>query len=153
MTGARKDWARRSRWDWCATGPTWPSWTRTSTGPSKPPPPSALGRDALALACDVGREEQVERTVAAVLARFGAIDVLVNNAGITKRNRPVRLDRARLGRGDPGDQVGTFLMARWGGTWSPVGAEHREPVGAGGRPGGTGAGQRDLLRTKGRSRR
>ncbi|MCC7048224.1 MAG: SDR family oxidoreductase [Alphaproteobacteria bacterium] len=34
--------------------------------------------------CDVGVKTAVDRAVAAVLARFGTIDVLVNNAGITR---------------------------------------------------------------------
>jgi NAD(P)-dependent dehydrogenase (short-subunit alcohol dehydrogenase family) len=38
--------------------------------------------EALGLQCDVAQAESVERMVAAVLERFGRIDVLVNNAGI-----------------------------------------------------------------------
>ena len=34
--------------------------------------------------CDVSSYAQVEETVKAVKARFGTIDVLVNNAGITR---------------------------------------------------------------------
>ena len=37
--------------------------------------------DVLALPCDIREIEQVQRTVAAVVERFGAVDVLVNNAG------------------------------------------------------------------------
>ncbi len=40
----------------------------------------------LALACDVSDAKQVKATVAAVLARFGRIDVLVNNAGLAGAN-------------------------------------------------------------------
>ena len=36
---------------------------------------------SLAVACDLAREEELERPVAAALAAFGRIDVLVNNAG------------------------------------------------------------------------
>jgi NADP-dependent 3-hydroxy acid dehydrogenase YdfG len=36
---------------------------------------------ALALALDVTSQEQVDAAIAAALARFGKIDVLVNNAG------------------------------------------------------------------------
>ena len=39
--------------------------------------------DALAVACDVSRPEQVEALVAATMERFGRVDVLVNNAGIS----------------------------------------------------------------------
>ncbi|HVR28340.1 MAG TPA: glucose 1-dehydrogenase [Thermoanaerobaculia bacterium] len=40
------------------------------------------GAKALALRCDVTREDDVDRLVAAALERFGSLDVLVNNAGV-----------------------------------------------------------------------
>jgi NAD(P)-dependent dehydrogenase (short-subunit alcohol dehydrogenase family) len=43
---------------------------------------SSEGREALAVGCDVAREQDVDRLVAAALDRFGRIDVLVNNAGV-----------------------------------------------------------------------
>jgi NAD(P)-dependent dehydrogenase (short-subunit alcohol dehydrogenase family) len=43
----------------------------------------ALGRKALACACHVGRWEDIDRLVDAVYARFGRVDVLVNNAGMS----------------------------------------------------------------------
>lgn len=39
--------------------------------------------DVLSLACDVREEGDVERVVAAVLDRFGRIDVLINSAGLS----------------------------------------------------------------------
>ena len=45
---------------------------------------AANGR-ALAVACDVAREDQVQRMVEQTVARFGRLDVLVNNAA---KNRP-----------------------------------------------------------------
>jgi NAD(P)-dependent dehydrogenase (short-subunit alcohol dehydrogenase family) len=44
---------------------------------------SQQGLDVLAVACDLARREAVAPLVDAVMARFGAIDVLVNNAGTT----------------------------------------------------------------------
>jgi len=41
-----------------------------------------MGADVLAVPCDVGEQEQVERLVEQVIARFGRIDMLINNAGI-----------------------------------------------------------------------
>ena len=41
----------------------------------------AVGAESMALLTDIREPEQVERTVEAVLERFGQIDVLVNNAG------------------------------------------------------------------------
>jgi NAD(P)-dependent dehydrogenase (short-subunit alcohol dehydrogenase family) len=37
--------------------------------------------DVFAAACDIRSDEDVERVVKAVLAKFGRIDVLINNAG------------------------------------------------------------------------
>lgn len=44
------------------------------------------GRDCLALPCDVTDATACERAVAACVARFGALDVLVNNAGMSHRS-------------------------------------------------------------------
>ena len=40
----------------------------------------ALGGRALAIACDVGKREQVNAAVAATIKEFGTVDILVNNA-------------------------------------------------------------------------
>jgi NAD(P)-dependent dehydrogenase (short-subunit alcohol dehydrogenase family) len=42
------------------------------------------GGEALAVPCDVAAEPDVERLLAAALERFGRVDGLVNNAGITR---------------------------------------------------------------------
>jgi 3-oxoacyl-[acyl-carrier protein] reductase len=47
----------------------------------------ALGAQAVGFTLDVTRREQVDAVVAAVKEKFGRIDVLVNNAGITKDAR------------------------------------------------------------------
>lgn len=44
-------------------------------------PPRAGDREAVFVACDVRDYEQIESCVAAVVDRFGSLDVLVNNAG------------------------------------------------------------------------
>ena len=51
---------------------------------------------AESLAVDVTDREQVDAMVAAVLARHGRIDVLVNNAGITKDARLVKMTLAQF---------------------------------------------------------
>ncbi|MFH1091496.1 MAG: SDR family oxidoreductase, partial [Pseudomonadota bacterium] len=43
----------------------------------------AEGKPALAVACDVTQEADVDRVVAATLERFSRLDILVNNAGIS----------------------------------------------------------------------
>ena len=44
------------------------------------------GGNSLAVACDVGDQQQVEACVAAALERFGSLDVIVNNAGLMTFN-------------------------------------------------------------------
>ena len=46
---------------------------------------AALGRPSLALDADVGDVASIDRMVGRVADTFGAIDVLVNNAGVTRR--------------------------------------------------------------------
>jgi NAD(P)-dependent dehydrogenase (short-subunit alcohol dehydrogenase family) len=41
-----------------------------------------LGADALALRCDVADVGSVDEAIAAVMARWGRVDVLINNAGV-----------------------------------------------------------------------
>ena len=53
--------------------------------------PDAIHKGAAAFAVDVTDRAQVDAMVAAVLARFGRIDVLVNNAGITRDARLVKM--------------------------------------------------------------
>jgi len=42
------------------------------------------GADCLAVSCDVSDETQVDDAFAAIAAHFGGLDVLINNAGITR---------------------------------------------------------------------
>ncbi len=48
---------------------------------------STLGRKAMAISCDVSSPEEVKRLQGKVREGFGRVDVLVNNAGISKRSR------------------------------------------------------------------
>jgi 3-oxoacyl-[acyl-carrier protein] reductase len=72
----------------------------------------ALGASALAVAADAAKREDADRLVEAAKERFGRIDVLVNNAGITRDQLLVRM------KDDDWDKVmetnlrGVFLMTR-----------------------------------------
>jgi meso-butanediol dehydrogenase/(S,S)-butanediol dehydrogenase/diacetyl reductase len=46
---------------------------------------AATGRRVLAIKADVGNTQDIDRLVSEAVARFGKIDVLVNNAGVTRR--------------------------------------------------------------------
>jgi 3-oxoacyl-[acyl-carrier protein] reductase len=54
----------------------------------------SAGSKAAAFAMDVAEEEQIKSGIKAALAHFGKIDVLVNNAGITKDQLVMRMKRA-----------------------------------------------------------
>jgi len=50
---------------------------------------SEIGSVALAIGCDVSRRADIDATVQATLDNFGAIDIVVNNAGYTHKNQPL----------------------------------------------------------------
>lgn len=70
------------------------------------------GAEALALACDIRSEEQVQKAVDETVARFGGIDILINNASAinltpTEATEPKRFDLMH------DIQIrGTFFMCR-----------------------------------------
>jgi 3-oxoacyl-[acyl-carrier protein] reductase len=60
---------------------------------------ASIGPQALAAAGDVSKAADVQALVAATLARFGRLDIVVNNAGITHRNQPMlEVDEAMFDR-------------------------------------------------------
>ena len=58
----------------------------------------ALGRRALAVRCDVTRDVDVDALAAAAVDTFGAVDVLMNNAGIAVLGPPHRVEMAEWER-------------------------------------------------------
>ncbi len=54
----------------------------------------ALGRRSLAQVCDVTDESSIEKLLAAVLAEFGSVEILVNCAGRTKRTPTLEVSDA-----------------------------------------------------------
>src|SRR4029079_15054744 len=70
------------------------------------------GIDALATPCDVSAPDQVDRTVSAVVERFGRLAILVNNEGLTW-GEPVETMAVEKWRAVLETNVtGCFLMAR-----------------------------------------
>jgi len=58
-----------------------------------------IGAAALAVKCDVTSRADIDAAVAATLEKFGAIDIVVNNAGYTHKNQPVlNVDEATYDR-------------------------------------------------------
>ena len=65
-----------------APGRRWPSWAAISSRARARA--AELGERAVGVACDVADAAQVDAAVAAAEAALGPIDVLVNNAGLTR---------------------------------------------------------------------
>jgi 3-oxoacyl-[acyl-carrier protein] reductase len=49
----------------------------------------ALGQSATHVACDITRKDEVDAMVREALARFGGLDIMVNNAGVTHKRQPM----------------------------------------------------------------
>lgn len=73
----------------------------------------AIGNNAIALACDVSKKADIDRTVEETFAAFGALDILVNNAGATHVNKPVlEIDEPEFDRIFAINVKGVFLACQ-----------------------------------------
>lgn len=72
----------------------------------------SIGGDAMALACDISDEAQVSQAVAAVVEKFGKLNVLVNVAGILRADKTHELSLDAWSRIINVNLTGTFLMCR-----------------------------------------
>jgi 3-oxoacyl-[acyl-carrier protein] reductase len=82
------------------------------------------GGTAKAFALDVASEESIKTTAKAIIAHFGSVHILVNNAGITRDTLLLRMKRADWDDVMTTNLTGTFLLtqalvgsmmkARWG---------------------------------------
>ena len=85
---------------------------------------AAAGGTAHVFAIDIGSEDSIKAGAKAALAHFGSIEILVNNAGITKDGLMLRMKRADWDAVLSTNLTGTFLLtqavvssmlkARWG---------------------------------------
>lgn len=74
--------------------------------------PAADAGHCLAVVCDVSREEQVAAAVAAALARWGRLDVIVNNAGLMAFKPLDQLDAQDWNRILGVDLLGAFFFIK-----------------------------------------
>ena len=75
----------------------------------------ATGAECEVFICDVSSFEQSEKTVKAVKERFGTIDVLVNNAGITRDGLLARMSEEQYDSVVAVNQKSVFNMCRFAG--------------------------------------
>lgn len=73
----------------------------------------ALGAECEIFICDVSSYEQAEQTVKAVKERFGSIDVLVNNAGITRDGLLARMSEEQYDTVVAVNQKSVFNMSKF----------------------------------------
>jgi 3-oxoacyl-[acyl-carrier protein] reductase len=72
----------------------------------------AMGADAIAFQADVSQPDQVTGFVAAVMEKWGRVDVLVNNAGITRDTLLLRMDLAQWQAVIDLNLTGVFLCTK-----------------------------------------
>ena len=72
----------------------------------------AMGRDSMAVCCDVTDKEQVQSMVAQVVEGFGRLDIGVNNAGIVILGGDEELDQAAWDKVIAVNLTGVFLCAQ-----------------------------------------
>lgn len=73
---------------------------------------SEAGVTVKAYRCDVSSYEETEATVKAILSDFGSIEILVNNAGITKDGLLAQMTEEQFSRVVGINLGGTFTMTR-----------------------------------------
>ena len=84
-----------------------PEWCEETVGLVK-----AAGSDACALGCNVAESAEVDACVKAVIEKFGRVDIMVNNAGITKDGLLMRMSDADWDAVLNVNLKGTFLFTR-----------------------------------------
>ena len=72
----------------------------------------AAGTDAIGLGCNVAVSAEVDACVKAVIAKFGTVDIMVNNAGITKDGLLMRMSDEDWDAVLNVNLKGTFLFTR-----------------------------------------
>lgn len=72
----------------------------------------ALGRKAIAVQCDVSNASQVENLISQVLTTWGSLDIVVNNAGVTKDGLVMRMSEEDWDLVLDINLKGAFLMTK-----------------------------------------
>ncbi len=68
--------------------------------------------EAIAIQCDVSKEEEVEKMVNEILDKFGGIDILVNNAGVSRDSLLLDKNMKEFRRILDVNLIGTYLCSR-----------------------------------------
>ncbi len=71
------------------------------------------GHEALLVLCDISKSDQVKEMVNKVVGRFGAIDILVNNAAITDHKSILNITEEEFDQVIAVTLKGTFLVGKY----------------------------------------
>ncbi|ABY94941.1 3-oxoacyl-[acyl-carrier-protein] reductase [Thermoanaerobacter thermohydrosulfuricus] len=71
------------------------------------------GVEAMAVKCDVSKYDEVEKAIDKIVEEFGSIDVVVNNAGITKDNLILKMDESEWDQVIDVNLKGTFNVIKF----------------------------------------
>ncbi len=114
----------RARWHWPGRGEGGAGRAQRSEAQRSGCRDCCSGWGGRSFALDIANEESIKSCAKAAVAHFGAIEILVNNAGITRDTLVLRMKRADWDEVLQTNLTGTFLMtqavmssmlkARWG---------------------------------------
>lgn len=76
----------------------------------------SAGGEAIAVQADISREEDAKRLIEEAVKQFGRLDVLVNNAGITKDNLLMRMTEQDFDSVIDTNLKGTFFCTKYAAT-------------------------------------
>ena len=71
--------------------------------------------DALAIKCDVSKEDEVENMINTIVDHFGGIDILVNNAGVSRDSLLLDKNIKEFKRVLDVNLIGTYLCSKYAG--------------------------------------
>ena len=74
----------------------------------------AAGGEAVAVKADVSKAEEAEKAVKEAKSRFGRLDILINNAGITRDSSLLKMGISPVGSGDWGKFEWDILLCQGG---------------------------------------
>ncbi|WP_253273011.1 SDR family NAD(P)-dependent oxidoreductase [Halomonas sp. PR-M31] len=83
----------------------------------------AVGENAIGMACDIADSAAVKKAMAAVIERFGRLDVVVNNAGTGSVDEFLETPDENWARVIGVNLTGTFLCSREGARLMQQGGE------------------------------
>ena len=69
--------------------------------------------DAIAIQCDVSKEDEVEKMVNDIIDKFGGIDILVNNAGVSRDSLLLDKNIEEFKRVLDVNLIGTYLCSKY----------------------------------------